>query len=161
MIPDRRSGDGQEGGKTIQKYQAIYADPPWDYQQCRLSGSAKKHYPTMRIEELCALPVAEIADRDCALFLWATFPQLPEALRLIQAWGFVYKTVAFVWLKQNRKALLGSMGWASGPAVMRKSACLPQRVIRNASPPESISWSSVRWKGTAKSQTRYGRKLWS
>lgn len=105
MIPDRRSGDGQKGGKTIQKYQAIYADPPWDYQQCRLSGSAKKHYPTMRIEELCALPVAEIADRDCALFLWATFPQLPEALRLIQAWGFVYKTVAFVWLKQNRKAL--------------------------------------------------------
>ena len=105
MIPDRRSGDGQKGGKTIQKYQAIYADPPWDYQQCRLSGSAKKHYPTMRIEELCALPVADIADRDCALFLWATFPQLPEALRLIQAWGFVYKTVAFVWLKQNRKAL--------------------------------------------------------
>ena len=105
MIPDRRSGDGKGGGRTIQKYQVIYADPPWDYQQCRLSGSAKKHYPTMRIEELCALPVAEIADRDCALFLWATFPQLPEALRLIQAWGFVYKTVAFVWLKQNRKAL--------------------------------------------------------
>lgn len=105
MISDRRSGDGQEGGKTIQKYQVIYADPPWDYQQCRLSGSAKKHYPTMRIEKLCALPVAEIADRDCALFLWATFPQLPEALRLIKAWGFVYKTVAFVWLKQNRKAL--------------------------------------------------------
>ena len=105
MIPDCRSGDGKRGGRTIQKYQIIYADPPWDYQQCRLSGSAKKHYPTMRIEELCALPVADIADRDCALFLWATFPQLPEALRLIQAWGFVYKTVAFVWLKQNRKAL--------------------------------------------------------
>ena len=105
MIPDRRSGDRKGGGRTIQKYQVIYADPPWDYQQCRLSGSAKKHYPTMRIEELCALPVADIADRDCALFLWATFPQLPEALRLIQAWGFVYKTVAFVWLKQNRKAL--------------------------------------------------------
>ena len=105
MIPDRRSGDRKGGGRTIQKYQVIYADPPWDYQQCRLSGSAKKHYPTMRIEELCALPVADIADRDCALFLWATFPQLPEALRLIQAWGFMYKTVAFVWLKQNRKAL--------------------------------------------------------
>lgn len=105
MIPDRRSGDRKGGGRTIQKYQVIYADPPWDYQQCRLSGSAKKHYPTMRIEKLCALPVAEIADRDCALFLWATFPQLPEALRLIQAWGFMYKTVAFVWLKQNRKAL--------------------------------------------------------
>ena len=97
MIPDRRSGDRKGGGRTIQKYQVIYADPPWDYQQCRLSGSDKKHYPTMRIEELCALPVAEIANRDCALFLWATFPQLPEALRLIQAWGFMYKTVALTW----------------------------------------------------------------
>ena len=55
MIPERRSGEGKGGGRTIQKYQVIYADPPWDYQQCRLSGSAKKHYPTMRIEELCLL----------------------------------------------------------------------------------------------------------
>ena len=115
MIPDRRSGDRKGGGRTIQKYQVIYADPPWDYQQCRLSGSAKKHYPTMRIEELCAHPVAEIADRDCVLFLWATFPQLPEALRLITAWGFVYKTVAFVWLKQNRKALTWFYGLGFWP----------------------------------------------
>ena len=114
MIPDRRSGDGQEGGKIIQKYQAIYADPPWDYQQCRLSGSAKKHYPTMRIEELCALPVAEIADRDCALFLWATFFQLPEALRLIKTWGFVYliyasvdpKTVQYLAGHENSKVTM-------------------------------------------------------
>ena len=48
--------------------------------------------------------------KDSALFLWATFPQLPEALRLIQAWGFTYKSVAFVWLKQNRK----SPGWFYG-----------------------------------------------
>ena len=64
----------------------------------------------MSIEELCALPVAELAAPDSALFLWATFPQLPEALRLIRAWGFAYKTVAFVWLKQNRK----SPGWFYG-----------------------------------------------
>ena len=55
----------------------------------------------MEIEELCALPVADLAAPDSALFLWATFPQLPEALRLIKAWGFTYKTVAFVWLKKN------------------------------------------------------------
>ena len=47
---------------------------------------------------------------DSALFLWATFPQLPDALRLIEAWGFQYKTVAFVWLKQNRR----SPGWFYG-----------------------------------------------
>ena len=46
----------------------------------------------MGIEELCALPVADLAAPDSALFLWATFPQLPEALRLIKAWGFAYKT---------------------------------------------------------------------
>ena len=64
----------------------------------------------MSINELCALPVAELAAPDSALFLWATFPQLPEALRLIRAWGVTYKTVAFVWLKQNRK----SEGWFYG-----------------------------------------------
>ena len=58
----------------------------------------------MSIDELCALPVADIAAPDSALFLWATFPQLPEALRLIHAWGFTYKSVAFVWLKKNRRA---------------------------------------------------------
>ena len=155
MIPDCRSGDGKRGGRTIQKYQIIYADPPWDYQQCRLSGSAKKHYPTMRIEELCALPVAEIADRDCALFLWATFPQLPEALRLIQAWGFVYKTVAFVWLKQNRKALTWFYGlgfWTRSNAEIcllatkghpkRQSAGIHQLVIspveRHSKKPDEV-----------------------
>ena len=53
----------------------------------------------MSIDELCALPVETLAEKDCLLFLWATFPQLPEALRLIKAWGFTFKTVAFVWLK--------------------------------------------------------------
>ena len=57
----------------------------------------------MSIEELCTLPVSEIAEKDSVLFLWATFPQLKEALQLIKAWGFQYKTVAFVWLKTNRK----------------------------------------------------------
>ena len=58
----------------------------------------------MSIDELCALPVESLAAKDCLLFLWATFPMLPEALRLIKAWGFSFKTVAFVWLKQNRKS---------------------------------------------------------
>ena len=88
----------------------IYADPPWRYSAKRVQGAAEHHYPTMSINELCALPVADLAAPDSALFLWATFPQLPEALRLIHAWGFVYKTVAFVWLKQNRKA----GGWFYG-----------------------------------------------
>ena len=88
----------------MKKYKIIYADPPWRYARSKVQGAAEKHYPTMSIEELCALPVKEIADKDCILFLWATFPQLKEALQLIKAWGFTYKSVAFVWLKQNRKS---------------------------------------------------------
>ena len=92
------------------KYGIVYADPPWRYDMKRGNRVAENHYPTMSISELCALPVADLAAKDSALFLWATFPQLPEALRLIQAWGFTYKSVAFVWLKQNRK----SPGWFYG-----------------------------------------------
>lgn len=58
----------------------------------------------MDIEEICALPVSDLAAKDSALFLWTTFPMLSEALRVIESWGFQYKTVAFVWLKQNRIA---------------------------------------------------------
>lgn len=92
------------GSNTIGKFKIIYADPPWRYECKNVQGAAENHYPTMCIEELCALPVSELADRDSALFLWTTFPMLPEALRLIRAWGFSFKTVAFVWLKRNRKS---------------------------------------------------------
>ena len=97
----------------------IYADPPWRYAQKGLQGAAEKHYPTMGIDELCTLPVADLAAPDSVLFLWATFPQLPEALRLINAWGFQYKSVAFVWLKKNRKSeswFYGLGFWTRGNA---------------------------------------------
>ena len=115
---------GSVGGRgersvTIGQYSVIYADPPWRYTQKGLQGAAEKHYPTMGIDEICALPVADLAAPNSALFLWATFPQLPEALRLIQAWGFTYKSVAFVWLKKNRKAdswFYGLGFWTRGNA---------------------------------------------
>ena len=73
----------------------------------------------MSVDELCALPVESLAAKDCLLFLWAMFPMLPEALRLIKAWGFSFKTVAFVWLKQNRKSptwFYGLGRWTRGNA---------------------------------------------
>ena len=103
----------------MKKYKIIYADPPWRYDQKRLQGTAEKHYATMNINDICALPVTDLADKDCALFLWATFPMLPEALKLIKAWGFEYKTVAFVWLKQNKKSpswFYGLGFWTRGNA---------------------------------------------
>ena len=99
-----------ERSLTIGQYSVIYADPPWRYSAKNVQGAAEKHYPTMGIDELCTLPVSDLAAPDSVLFLWATFPQLPEALRLIKAWGFTYKSVAFVWLKKNRK----SEGWFYG-----------------------------------------------
>ena len=86
------------------KYSIIYADPPWRYDQKNINGTAEKHYKTMGIDELCKFPVENLAAKDSVLFLWTTFPQLPNALRLITAWGFTYKTVAFVWVKQNKRS---------------------------------------------------------
>ena len=72
------------------KYAVILADPPWEYHVYSKNGkgrSAESHYPTMWLADIKALPVADIAEKDCALFLWATFPQLEDALAVIRAWG--------------------------------------------------------------------------
>ena len=97
---------------TIGQYSVIYADPPWRYSAKNVQGAAEKHYPTMGIDEIRALPVAELAEKDCALFLWVTVPCLLEGLSVLQAWGFQYKTIAFVWIKQNKKA--DSLFWGMG-----------------------------------------------
>lgn len=94
--------------KTGQKYNVIYADPPWEYRQSggakNSRGMAKQHYSTMNTDAICKLPVGKLATDDCMLFMWATFPNIGEALKVIKAWGFEYKTAAFVWVKKNRKS---------------------------------------------------------
>lgn len=97
------------------KYGIIYADPPWNYRVYSKKGlgrSAESHYPTMSIEDICALPVGEIAADNCALFMWITFPCLYEGVDVLTAWGFTYKTIAFVWVKQNKKS--DSLFWGMG-----------------------------------------------
>ena len=81
-------------------YRVIYADPPWQYNADFMDkyGHAKSHYSTMSIEELCALPVADVRADDCVLFMWTTSPKLEQAFQVIKAWGFNYKT-SFVWDK--------------------------------------------------------------
>ena len=101
---------------TEKKYNVIYADPPWSYKVWSKKGagrSAESHYPTMSTEDIKALPVSRLADRDCVLFLWITFPMLREGWGVIDAWGFTFKTVAFVWVKQCRKSdnLFTGMGY--------------------------------------------------
>ncbi len=84
----------------------IYCDPPWSYHVYSKKGqgcSAENHYHTMTAEEIASLDIAGIADKDCALFLWVTFPCLPQALETIRHWGFIYKTLGFCWAKRCRK----------------------------------------------------------
>lgn len=84
---------------TAKKYRVIYADPPWAYndkQDIEVLGGAVKHYTTMPIEDICALPVPS-AD-DAVLFIWVTSPMLEDVFRVIKAWGFKYKS-SFVWDK--------------------------------------------------------------
>jgi len=105
----------------MKKYQIILADPPWRFKNWSISELAKRGkkwarkngrspYDVMNNEDICKLPVNEIVAKDCILFLWATYPKLQEALETIKSWGFIYKTVAFTWVKQNKK----SDGWHFG-----------------------------------------------
>src|SRR6516225_7936906 len=75
-------------------YSAIYADPPWRFKpwsrETGMDRAAENHYPTMSIEDICALKIP--AADDCVLFLWATVPMLAQALAVMQAWGFTYKS---------------------------------------------------------------------
>ena len=101
------------------KYDIIYADPPWHYNgklQFDKTSTAKENlnlnreifissasfkYPTLKTEELMRIPILKISKDDCLLFMWSTNPHLAQAIRLGEAWGFEYKTVAFVWDKMN------------------------------------------------------------
>ncbi len=95
------------------KYKIIYADPPWHFKHWNDDKVTRKApYPVMSPEDIFALDVQHIADDDCILFLWATFPKLQEALETIKHWGFEYKTVCFTWVKKNKKA--DSWFWGMG-----------------------------------------------
>ncbi len=101
------------------KYQIIYADPPWDYggKMQFDKSSMKSHnvdwtkdifisaanfkYPTVKTSELKKIPIQQICDDDCLLFMWVTNPHLSQGIELAEAWGFEYKTVAFIWDKMN------------------------------------------------------------
>ena len=104
----------------MKKYQIIYADPPWHYRNYADNTASRwvgNQYPVMSISDLCELPVASISDKDCVLFLWTTPPCLQEALQVVEAWGFIYKTKAFCWVKQNRN----NMGIFTGMGYWTRS----------------------------------------
>jgi len=130
-------------GLGMKKYQIIYADPPWSYNDKLGTNSAKmggydKYYKGMTLDNICNLPVKDIADKDCILFLWATMPKLPEAFEVIKAWGFKHKTTAFTWIKLNPKAdtiFKGVGRWVQGNAelVLLATKGKPHRITKDVS----------------------------
>jgi N6-adenosine-specific RNA methylase IME4/ParB-like chromosome segregation protein Spo0J len=115
------------------KYRVIYADPPWKYgDQQAISkdgvtesyGPADAHYPQMTIDELCLLPVKEVAEDNAVLFLWVTSPLLESSFKIINSWGFKYKS-SFVWDKVKH-----NMGHYNSVRhelllIATKGSCLP------------------------------------
>ena len=97
------------------KYKIIYSDPAWSFKTYSDKGkgrSADNHYSVMSLQDIKDLPIQDISDEDCILFLWVTFPLLKEGFEVIDAWGFTYKTVAFNWVKKNKKS--DSWFWGLG-----------------------------------------------
>lgn len=94
---------------TNKKYNVIYADPPWGYRNSPSKKGttrcfAKNHYDLMTTKDICEMPINNLTEDNGVLFMWATLPMIQDALNVIEAWGFNYRTCAFVWVKKNKKA---------------------------------------------------------
>lgn len=86
-------------------YRVILADPPWQYLTRSDKGkdrSPDRHYSTMTLDEIKALPVRDLAHKNCILYMWVIDTHVQMAFDVIKAWGFTYKTVGFYWCKTNR-----------------------------------------------------------
>ncbi len=89
-------------------YNIIYLDPPWKYNsranhKTRFRGGAEGHYPLMTMAEIAALPIPQLAARDCAVLMWCTFPYLSDQINLFDHWGFRFRTQFLTWIKLNPK----------------------------------------------------------
>lgn len=131
------------------KYDIIYADPPWDYGgKMQFDKSGKKDvnvnwennifisaanfkYPTMKTKEMMKIPIHEITKDDCLLFMWVTNPHLAQAIDLGKAWGFDYKTVAFVWDKMNHNPGQYTLSYCELCLVFKKGKIPQPRGARN------------------------------
>ena len=103
----------------MKKYNIVLADPPWYYRKSggikSARGLAKKYYNTMKLEDIKGLPVQNICADNCYLFLWVTAPCMPEGLEVLRAWGFEFFTIAFTWIKTNKKS--DTLFWGMGKAT--------------------------------------------
>lgn len=129
----------------MKKYKIIYADPPWHYNRRGgknvHKGMAAQNYPTMTVEEICNLPIKDLKTDDAFCFLWATFPNIKEALQVMQAWGFIYKTAAFVWVKKNKKA--NTNFWGMGAYTRANAEVCLLGISENTKPTQQVISNGV------------------
>ena len=130
---------GCEMSPLSQHYGVILTDPPWNFATYSRKGkgrSAEAHYDCMSLADINGLPVDDWAAPDCALFLWVTDPSLPQALEVMTAWGFVYKTVTFTWAKTTKDGAgfpIGCGYWtrANPEQCLLATRGRPQRISRS------------------------------
>lgn len=143
-------------------YDVILADPPWQFKVWnRDTGqgrSAESHYPTMSDDGIATLPINEISKNNCALFLWAVWPKLPEILNIITDWGFTYKTIAWVWVKAKRSGFghFTGMGYYTRANTEPCLLAVKGRMPVVAHDVLSIIYSSVR-EHSRKPDEQYGK----
>ena len=157
MQPDRQAwpfGDLQSFSMDF-----IAADPPWDFRLYSAKGqkkSAQRHYHCMSLNDIKALPVGQLAAPDCCLFLWATWPMLPQAFEVMAAWGFSYRSGG-VWHKKTKhgKTAFGTgyrvrsasepwlLGFVGNPKTSRSERNVIEGAVRAHSqkPEEAFAWA--------------------
>ena len=139
------------------KYQIIYADPPWQYKskECLaktsiLNGKLNTHYQTMDMDDIKNLPVWEVADENCLLFLWVVSPMLDDCIDILKSWGFKYSTIGFIWCKEKTNpgsytmseceiCLIGKKGNIPTPRGLRNvRQFLSEKKTKHSSKPSEI-----------------------
>jgi len=159
------------------RFPVVLADPPWRFDEGVQTPSRMLAYPTMATDDIAAMPVSAVAARDAVLLLWSTAAHLEHALRVMRAWGFVYKT-QMVWDKskigmgrwtrlQHEPLLIGVRGAfpAPFPGTQAPSVLRAPRGAHSAKPPESYAlwerlWPSVPRLELFARQERRGWTTW-
>lgn len=175
-----RTAEIELDAQALGKFVVLYADPPWRYENPPMGGSNRSienHYPTMDIEEICALSVGDIAHDNSVMFMWATSPKLAECFEVLRAWGFNYRT-DMVWVKdrigmgyhvreQHESLLIAKRGELAPPPVEARpsSVVTAERLEHSAKPPVFYDLIDRMYPGVRKIEL-FGRapeerELWS
>jgi N6-adenosine-specific RNA methylase IME4 len=162
-------------------FDVLLADPPWHYRdrgdaKTRFGRGAWGHYRAMSTEEILSLAVEAIVARPSLLYLWATWPCLPDAMAVMQAWGFAYSTVGFLWVKTNpsgegifhgpgyyakantEPCLLGIRGGSIKPAVDDVSSVIISPRREHSRKPDAVRTRIDRMYPTARKVELFARE---